>query len=73
MSRKPANGIYAKTPAQRKQDQRDNDKTAIYEIPSEQWNERQCLLVLSSPQWNTPNNPLLKAAWIQLGKLKNIV
>lgn len=72
MSRKPTNGIYAKTPAQRKQDQRANDKSAIYDLPPDQWNERQCILVFTSPEWNTPNNNLIKSAWIQLGKLRNI-
>lgn len=68
---RPSTG-RARTAAQRKQEQRANDMTAIFEADDGTWTEAQCLAVLTGARF-PKNSPLQKAAWIQLGKLRLFV
>lgn len=62
----------ARTAAQRKQDQRARDMTAIFETDSETWTEAQCLAILAGARF-PKDSVLQKAAWIQIGKLRSFM
>ncbi|NNM83339.1 MAG: hypothetical protein HKL98_12160 [Burkholderiales bacterium] len=62
----------ARTPAQRKQAQRERDMTAIFESESDTWTEAQCMLVLGSARF-PKGSPLQKAAWRRLGQIRGFV
>lgn len=68
-AKRPALG--AMTAAERKREQRARQAEAIQERDSHEWTEAECLAVLTGNQWR--GGAIDKAAWEQLGRLRNFV
>lgn len=65
---RPPKGWKAQTAAQRKAEQRARDWETINTLDSEEWNERQCLLVLITSRYR--GGAMDQAAWQRLGELR---
>lgn len=63
--------LGAMTAAERKRDQRARQAAAIYERDNHEWTESECLAVLTGSRWR--GGAIDKAAWEQLGRLRNFV
>jgi len=68
--RKPV-GPVARTPAQRKRDQRERLAEAVHISDSHEWTEAVCLSILNGKRWR--GGAIDKAAWQQLGKLRSFM
>lgn len=68
--RKPK-GFKAQTPAQRQAERRARLRTVAAEKESKDWTEAVCLDILSSKKWR--GGPMDRAAWQQLGKLRDFI
>lgn len=68
-AQRPALG--AMTAAERKREQRARQAAAIHERDSHEWVESECLAVLTGSRWR--GGAIDKAAWEQLGRLRNFV
>jgi hypothetical protein len=66
---RPPKHKRAMTDAERKRFQRERQSQAIFEKPTEQWTDAECLKVLSETKW-AHGSAMDKAAWQQLGKLR---
>jgi hypothetical protein len=64
---RPSGPRPAATDKQRQQRLRERDEMTLFEVDSNQWNKRQCIMALANKKWDKTS--IGEAAWRQLGKL----